>query len=757
MGYRDLLPVQEPCWTEEGGLTVQCKALAVLDAMVRAPEDGWLRGGNADNDDGVLWYVHREGLLGRLVEDARVRAKDTNGQGKVLQKALEGFWEPVDAGPDVVGKWRFAKGSLWRRTEKPLPPVALFVVKTGEGRMRARAFGPAERIQARVDPSLLWDKELCQRVDRIVKSVREKGGACWEWEDERERNGVLFLRQVIDCWMGHVEGMGRKLREEMLQNISGACEEWLLSPVGEKQNYNMARQLLDACAAQVFQHKWAHRVPETVRGEGRTWLSQQPHGVMLRDLEEFIIKVLHELHPEGTSIHKRFTFGHILALCYPPKSPGQVHHFDLIGGGAYVLTLGLLPEGQGDGMEGTCVLELDHGDRKLLSECGEQVFHTFMVTWGAHVQKHISNPYGAIEDFCNDKGRAHVPLFRAWTGWLLSEGPAKVPLVTDADKRFRPLSQSVDSRICMMIPNVWHKGGSNPTSSWRVVAFIFVGSEMAGQYSFYEQWNSIVILSWAYGELSPVVVSQAVQWELCMGVRVCVSLAQPDQAEGKPKEFFMGWYLQQCTELALLLLGCDPKELLAPCSVCESSSHQGGLVRLAPVEGEDLVLSKPEGAIEANGRSIPYTTEIRGSGCLERQDAGVVDTIVRMFMGVACSEHVSEVGEDGEVIVALWEDVQDFREDGSLAGRVAVLLRGRQESSSKKRKSCGGKVSDMSLEGVKGLKPSHAKEVLQKASSLVKDIRHQRSLRQRAEAASEEAQSPGDRFKAEVAGLLGGG
>ena len=69
MGYRDLLPVQEPCWTEEGGLTVQCKALAVLDAMLWAPEDGWLRGGNADNDDGVL-CVHREGLLGRLVEDA---------------------------------------------------------------------------------------------------------------------------------------------------------------------------------------------------------------------------------------------------------------------------------------------------------------------------------------------------------------------------------------------------------------------------------------------------------------------------------------------------------------------------------------------------------------------------------------------------------------------------------------------------------------------------------------------------------------
>ena len=74
-----------------------------------------------------------------------------------------------------------------------------------------------------------------------------------------------------------------------------------------------------------------------------------------------------------------------------------------------------------------------------------------------------------------------------------------------------------------------------------------------------------------------------------MGVRVCVSLAQPDQAEGKPKEFFLGWYLQECTELALLLLGCDPKELLAPCSVCETSAHQGGLVRLSPADQERIL------------------------------------------------------------------------------------------------------------------------------------------------------------------------
>lgn len=68
-----------------------------------------------------------------------------------------------------------------------------------------------------------------------------------------------------------------------------------------------------------------------VRGTGRTWLSQQPHGVMLRDLEEFIYQVLLQLHPSH-SIHETFTFGDILALCYPPMSPGQVHHFDLLAG-----------------------------------------------------------------------------------------------------------------------------------------------------------------------------------------------------------------------------------------------------------------------------------------------------------------------------------------------------------------------------------------------------------------------------------------
>lgn len=124
-----------------------------------------------------------------------------------------------------------------------------------------------------------------------------------------------------------------------------------------------------------------------------------------------------------------------------------------LGRGAYVLTLGLVPEGSGDGQQGTCVLELDEEDRKLLVGCGEQAFHTFMLAWGAHVQLNASNAFGALEDFCSNKGKAHVGLFRAWTGWLLSDGPQGVPLVDEADKRFKPLSGHVDAGVGMMIPN----------------------------------------------------------------------------------------------------------------------------------------------------------------------------------------------------------------------------------------------------------------------------------------------------------------
>ena len=124
-----------------------------------------------------------------------------------------------------------------------------------------------------------------------------------------------------------------------------------------------------------------------------------------------------------------------------------------LGSGAYVLTLGLLPEGQGDKMEGTCVLELDEEDHKILSECDENAFQMFMVTWFLHLQAKGSNPYGALQDWKVRLGTAHLTLFNAWTGWLLSTGPEKVQLVTEADKRFKPLSDKVDAGICMMIRN----------------------------------------------------------------------------------------------------------------------------------------------------------------------------------------------------------------------------------------------------------------------------------------------------------------
>jgi hypothetical protein len=124
-----------------------------------------------------------------------------------------------------------------------------------------------------------------------------------------------------------------------------------------------------------------------------------------------------------------------------------------LGSGAYVLTLGLLPEGKGNEMEGTCVLELDEEDSKILSECDEDAFQLFMVTWGGHMRDLRSNPYGALQDWKENLGKAHLKLFNAWTGWLLSTGPENVPLVTEADERFKPLSDKVDASICMMILN----------------------------------------------------------------------------------------------------------------------------------------------------------------------------------------------------------------------------------------------------------------------------------------------------------------
>jgi len=225
--------------------------------------------------------------------------------------------------------------------------------------------------------------------------------------------------------MSHVEGMGETLRDELLQSISGACEEWLVSALGDREGYSMARALLDACAAHVFQQQWAEKVHLLLwravrnrlsvlvsarfaqhcdhRSQRRCkgWAGPSCRGsstesccVISRSLS---FEILRQLHPDAEIIHRGFAFGHLLALCYPPRSTGQVHHFDLVGGGAYVLTLGLVPDGSGEDQEGTCVLELDESDRQLLLGCGEQAFHTFMLAWGRHIQANASNAFGLLE------------------------------------------------------------------------------------------------------------------------------------------------------------------------------------------------------------------------------------------------------------------------------------------------------------------------------------------------------------------------
>jgi len=273
---------------------------------------------------------------------------------------------------------------------------------------------------------------------------------------------------------------------------------------------------------------------------------------------------------------------------------------------------------------------------------------------------------------------------------------------------------------------------------------------MAGQYSFSEQWNSIVVLAWAYGELSPVVVSQAVQWELCMGVRVCASLAQPeDGARGRPREFLLGWYLQQCTYLVMLLLGCSPRELFPPCSTAQRSVGPvtRELVRLAPPGGDagDFVIPKPKGTVEG-GSSVPYTTRIRDSGSMmERQRCGVVDGVVRMFMRVAvcCKDAVSE-----QVVAALWEDVRQFLADGSSPGsRVSALLLRGSEGGGEGRKR---KVLDVELGGVE--QTAATRETLAKVGSLIKDIRQQRALQQK----DLGGERPCARFEEEMRGIQEG-
>jgi len=124
---------------------------------------------------------------------------------------VKGFWVP---GTGVLSLQAFEKGTEWSRTDAELPVQAKLVVAYGrlrkeeaDRRNRAHAAAAAEAAPkgCRVNPQLLLDESLQDRVGRVVKSVRGRFGACWEWEEDRERKGMLLLRQaalLLHCQRG---------------------------------------------------------------------------------------------------------------------------------------------------------------------------------------------------------------------------------------------------------------------------------------------------------------------------------------------------------------------------------------------------------------------------------------------------------------------------------------------------------------------------------------------------------------------------
>jgi len=69
--YRDLLPLGEACWTTPKALSIQCKVLAVLEAMKAQAglSGGWLS--SRDSEEGAF-RVQRDGLLSRLVLESGI-------------------------------------------------------------------------------------------------------------------------------------------------------------------------------------------------------------------------------------------------------------------------------------------------------------------------------------------------------------------------------------------------------------------------------------------------------------------------------------------------------------------------------------------------------------------------------------------------------------------------------------------------------------------------------------------------------------
>uniref|UniRef100_A0A7S0U2Q6 Uncharacterized protein n=1 Tax=Hemiselmis andersenii TaxID=464988 RepID=A0A7S0U2Q6_HEMAN len=188
---------------------------------------GWLS--SRDPEDGAF-KVHRDDLLSRLVFEAGMHGATPSVNADSLKRAVKGFWVPRTG----ASSHAFDKGTEWIRTEAELPANVQLLVAYGRLRKKEAVRGnrtdDAELLMAcgrlwsegfekggkhddaaargsprvcRVDPQLLLGESLRRWVGRVVRSVRERFGACREWEDERERNCVSFLLQVCSS---HADG-----------------------------------------------------------------------------------------------------------------------------------------------------------------------------------------------------------------------------------------------------------------------------------------------------------------------------------------------------------------------------------------------------------------------------------------------------------------------------------------------------------------------------------------------------------------------
>jgi len=176
--YRDLLPLEEACWTTPKALSIQCKILAVLEAMKAQAglSGGWLS--SRDPEDGAF-KVHRDDLLSRLVFEAGMHGATPSVNADSLKRAVKGFWVPRTG----ASSHAFDKGTEWIRTEAELPANVQLLVAYGRLRKKEAVRGN------RTD-----DAELLMACGRLWSEGFEKGG---KHDDAAARGSPRVCRCVV--------------------------------------------------------------------------------------------------------------------------------------------------------------------------------------------------------------------------------------------------------------------------------------------------------------------------------------------------------------------------------------------------------------------------------------------------------------------------------------------------------------------------------------------------------------------------------